>query len=497
MMFAGRTQKKKPSAGSPKNSAPAVRVPHEYQWRGVEWNVGHGGSANFLKPGRGKTAIILRSILALKDNGKKPRVLVVSPLRVAHEVWPKEAAEWAGSEWARIAELKIRVLHGPRKNWEAEQDADIYVINVDGLKWLFEEGRYDRFRRMRLNTLVWDESTQIRHTRTKRFKLLKPTLKTFARRWIMTGSPLPRNYQDIFGQLYVVDLGKALGQFVTHFRFRFFTPRDKFGWEWDLKPGAEKEIQAAIAPYVFQLTEKEESVHADEPELAPPNVVRVDLPREARRVYDELEEDLITELKKGGAVVTAVSSGVAAMKCAQVCNGGIYLAPEPGRPREWKDVHEAKLEAVEELVSEMGGRPCLIVYDFEHDLARLRKLFPKAPHIGGGVSAKVSGQIIDDWNADRVPVLLVQPATVSHGLNMQKSQCTDIIWHSLTYDYEIFEQLCKRVARQGSRQARIFCHLIVCRDTVDEAKLRALKRKERAQAGFLDALREYAKTREK
>jgi SNF2 family DNA or RNA helicase len=466
-----------------------VRRPHAYQWRGVEWNVGHGGSANFCSPGTGKTGIILKSIAVLKRNRILRRALVIAPLRVAHNVWPLEPAEWAGTEWDDVAQLKIRVLHGPKKDWEASQDADVYVVNFDGLKWLFEDGAYTRFRKMGIDTLVWDESTAVKHTRTKRFKLLKPMLSTFARRWILTGSPNPNGYLDLFGQLFVVDLGRALGRYITHYRQQFFTPLDRMGWAWKLKPGADKQIQEAISPYVFQLQAAD---YLKLPELVE-NVVRVDLPKEARRVYDELEEELIVELESGDTVL-AVSSGVAAMKCAQVANGGLYHDKIPGvLARTWSNLHTAKIEAVEEILAELSGQPAMVVYDFEHDLARLQKALPEWPHIGGGVSSAESKRLIDAWNADELPGLLVQPLTVSHGLNLQKGSAQHIIWHSLIYDFERFEQLIHRLRRQGSRHAKIFNHLIVARGTVDEAKLRALRRKEKTQTGFLAALKEYAK----
>lgn len=491
MKPAGPILKSKLSSGSKTGKQP--RVPHAYQRRGVEWLVSHGGAAVLLKPGRGKTAINLRAFLALKDARVASRALVVAPLRVAYEVWPEEAKEWTGSEWDRIKTLRIRILHGKRKDWKAQQDADVYVINVDGLKWLFENGKYTRFKRMKIDTLIWDESTKIKHTRTKRFKLLKPALPTFARRWINTGTPIPRNYLDIFGQIYVVDLGRALGRYVTHFRQEYFSPRDRMGWEWDLKPGADTRIQRAIEPYVFQLTDAEECAGAPEPELVE-NVVRVNLPDAARALYDEMEEELIVELS--GNTIMAVSSGVAAMKCAQIANGGLYHR-EPGEERRWTDIHEAKLDAVEEIVDELQGRPAMIVYEFEHDLARLLKRYPRAPYIGGGVSAGDSKKILVDWNASRISELLVQPQTISHGINAQYGAGQDVIWHSLIYDFEIFDQLIKRLARQGSRHARVFNHLIVARGTVDEAKLRALRRKERTQRGFLEALRAYAKERTK
>jgi hypothetical protein len=435
---------------------------------------------------------VLRALLALKDAKVMRRALIVAPLRVAHNVWPKEAAEWEGSEWDRLKELKIRMLHGPRKDIEATLDADIFVINFDGLKWLLEDGSYKRFRAMGFDTLVWDESTALRHTRTKRFKLIKKILPTFARRWLLTGTPAPNGYMGLFGQTFCVDLGRALGQYITHYRMKYFTPLDRNGWNWALQPGADKLIQQAISPYVFQLDEKD---YLELPELVD-NIIRVDLPPGARKIYDEMENELIAELDKKHTVL-AVSSGVAAMKCAQIAGGGIYHAQELGQKRTWTDLHTAKIDACQEIVGEMNERPVLIVYEFEHDLSRLRKAFPEFAVISGGVGAKASGEIIDAWNRDELPGILCQPQTISHGVNMQFSSCNTIVWHSLIWDYEIFDQLCRRLRRQGSKQKRIFNHLIVARATVDEAKLRALRKKDKTQRGFLDALKEYAQGRRK
>ena len=484
-----------------------VRKPHPFQKRMVEWNVSHAGSANFADPGAGKSAVMLRSFYALKKAGVAERALIVAPLRVAKEVWPKEPEEWAGSEWDCLRSLKIVVLHGPRKDYLAEQDADVYVINVDGLKWLTENGLYRRFMKMRLDTLIWDESTALKHTRTKRFKLIKPLLPKFRRRWILTGTPVPNGYMDLFGQIYCVDTGRALGAYITHYRTKYFTPLDRMGWNWVLREGAEKEIEDAIAPYVFRLDADD---YLQLPELVD-NVIRVDLPADVRKIYDEVEEELISEIE-AGKIVTAVSAGAARMKCEQIANGGVYykeeLPPLAGDSIEarlaalvpvyakktWKHLHMVKVEAVEELIDELSGVPAMVAYQFDHDLERLLTAFPKAPHIGGD-NPKEAGRILTGWNRSEYPVLFVQPQTVSHGLNMQKGNAAHIIWHSLTYDREVYDQLIRRLRRQGSAQKRIFNHLIIARNTVDEVKWRAIKKKGTTQKNFLEAMKEYLKER--
>jgi SNF2 family DNA or RNA helicase len=475
---------------------PVKRKPRAFQRRAVEWLVGHAGAGLFIDPGGGKTGIVLRTIAALKQNGVLNRALIVTLLRPAYEVWPKEPAEWQGTEWDCVNDLKIVVLHGPRKDEMLKEDADVFVINVDGLKWLLENGAYKKFKKLAIDTFIVDESTLVKSWRTKRIKLLKPVLPTFARRWILTGTPNPNGYMDLFAQIFIVDLGRALGRYITHYRMEYFDPVDRFGWDWRLRPGSEERIQKAIAPYIFRLDAKD---YIEMPEIVE-NVIRVDLPPEARKIYDEMEEELLTQLE-GEHTVLAVSSGVAAMKCAQIANGGLFHMAfdndeRTGR-RTWTDLHTAKIDAVREIVDELNGSPALIVYDFRHDLARLQAAFPRVPYVGGGVSAKESGAIFDAWNADQLPLLFVHPQSVSHGLNLQGGAARHIIWHSLTYSREHYDQLNRRLARQGSRHKNIFVHLIVARNTIDEPKLRALKKKGNQQQAFLDALKAYAAERKR
>lgn len=504
MTSAGLTKPKKPSAGSQRASAPVIRKPHKYQRRGVEWLVSHGGAGIFAAPGAGKTAVTLKAFLAMKKAKLARRALVVATLRVSYKVWPVEAEAWKDSEWDEIRGLRITLLHGSKKELRLQNDdADIYVVNFDGLKWLLEE-HYEDFRKLGIDTLVIDESTKVKHTNTKRFKILKPWLPTFKRRWILTGKPIPRSYLDLFGQIYVIDLGHSLGRFITHYRTMFFTSLDRFGWNWVLQKGAEEKIQAQIAPYIFQL---EPGDYKEIPIVE--NVIRVDLPDAARKVYDELEEQLLTELEDGN-VVTAISSGAASQKCSQVANGGLYHQANFADPTEkylalsgrrtWTDLHEVKTDAVLDLVEELQGSPAMVVYEYHHDLARLKKIFPDAPYTGGKVPG-INGwaplnekdPTVELWNDDRIPVLLVNAQSMAHGLNLQYGTARNILWHSVTYDRELYDQLNMRIARQGQTASSIFSHFIVATNTTDEAKIKALKKKGKVQDNFLSALREYAK----
>lgn len=528
-MLTGLAARKKQSVGSKKQSKPrstatsglegtSIRTPHGFQWRGAEFLVTHGGAGLFANPGTGKTAIVERAFKALKDAGTANRALVIAPLRVCHNVWPYEAAEWRGSEWDCLNDLKLTVLHGSQKDKLLREDADIFVINPDGLQWLFSDAiaaaneRYEtalkngarqprwelrykdaqKFLALGIDTLIVDESTKFKNHGTKRFKMMKVFLSTFKRRWIMTGTPNPRSYMDLWGQIYIIDCGAALGRYITHYRTKFFSPVDEMGWEWFLNHDADKEIQKLIAPYIFYLDAND---YVKMPKIVE-NIIRIDLPEKARKTYDEMEEQFLTYLD-AETPVTAVSSGSKAMKCAQIANGGLYheksIEDWNLSKRTWTDIHEAKIDAVEDIIEELSGAPVMIVYDYKHDLARLLARFGKdTPYVGGGVSTKRSKEIEDAWNRSEIPILLVHPQAMGHGLNLQKGIAQNIIWHSMTYDLELYDQLNKRLARQGSQHDVVFVHQIIAVNTVDVAKARALKKKGESQKNFLKALKEYA-----
>ena len=495
------------SSGISKHEAvgPQPWKPEPYQLTGVKFLLEHAAAGVFLDPGLRKTSITLGAIKILKKEKLLNRVLVIAPLRVCYSVWPKEVAKWKD-----FAHLRVEILHGKDKEAALQRDADIYVINPEGLDWLFgitkeklpgkkkATIKYDltRFKQLDADTLVIDEISKFKHASSDRFQGLKPLLAKFDRRWGLTGSPAPNGLLDLFGILYIIDLGRSLGQYITHYRAAYFMPTGYGGYNWVLQHGAEERIYERISPCVFRL--------ADEDYLKLPqiieNIIKIELPPKVRKVYDELEEEFLTELSEG--VVTAANAGAASTKLCQIANGGLFLAREvddKGRKvskREWVDLHTEKIGAVADLLEELSGSPALITYDFEHDLARLLKAFGKdSAVIGGGVSAKKSDLIVGQWNRGELPYLFGHPASMAHGLNMQDGNAQHIIWHSLTWDYELYDQLIRRLRRSGNAAERVFVHHIVAKDTVDEAKMLAMRRKKNTQNNLLDALKEYSSQR--
>jgi SNF2 family DNA or RNA helicase len=454
--------------------------PHPYQKRAIKFMIERACAALFLDPGLGKTSITLAAFQLLKREGMVESALVIAPLRPARSVWPGESKKWDD-----FAELSVNVLHGPDKTDRFVARSDIDVINPEGLPWLFGLLRKMRVREWPWQMLIIDESTRFKHTQTQRFKQLKPHLLRFRRRYILTGSPAPNGLLDLFGQVYILDVGNSLGRFITKYRFDFFDSTGYGGFKFKIKDGAEKRIYKKLAPLVLRMDAKD---HLKLPPLVN-NRVEVELPPKAQKIYDAMDKLLIAAVED--ETVTAVNIAAASIKCRQIANGGIYK--DEGS---WAHIHEAKVEATAEIVEELSGKPALIAYEFKHDLERLKREFGKdTPHLGGGVTGKRQAEIEEAWNAGELPILLAQPQSVAHGLNLQGVGAA-VIWHSLTWDLENYEQLVRRIWRQGQKE-RVVVHHLVAKDTVDEAIMAALASKDRTQRALLSALKAYALRRRK
>ena len=462
--------------------------PAAYARRAVKFLLEHAAAGLLLDPGLGKTSITLAAFKILKREGLADRMLVVAPRRVCHLVWPKEVAKWLD-----FNELKVVVLHGPKKEALLDEPADIYVINPEGLKWLLETGK-KRLARLDIDTLCIDESSKFKRSDTQRFKTLRPFLPKFRRRWILTGSPAPNGLLDLFGQVYILDLGNALGSYVTHYRANFFSPTGFGGFTYKIDEGAEKTIYKRLKDLCLRMDADD---YLTLPKVVA-NTIEVELPDEARRVYTELEDDMMSVLENREEVV-AVSAGVLTMKLSQVANGGLYYGEgEVGERvrRRAAILHEEKTEALADLVEELNGQPLLVAYEFGHDLERLLKMFGKStPYIGGGVTDKAAAKIEAGWNSGDIPLLFGQPAAMGHGLNFQEGNCAHVAWYGIIWDYELYDQFNRRVRRQGNRAARVFLHHFVAKDTVDEVKLQVLGWKHRTQKKLLDALRTSVRAR--
>ena len=368
---------------------------------------------------------------------------------------------------------------------ECKGPVPVWNLEIDGTPHFFANGR------------LVHNCTRLKHAQTATFKALQKGLGKFARRWILTGTPAPNGLLDLFGQAYVMDQGKSLGQFITHYKSRYFMQVGFGGFKWEPMPGSQEKIYEALAPYILRLDADD---YLKLPEFIEHDIM-IDLPPKARKFYDELETEFLA-LTDGGELFTAPSVGAALAKCAQVASGALYKTPivddDSGIPmdaREWIVLHDEKIEALRDLVEELQGQPLLVAYNFKHDLFRLRKAFGKsAVCFDDYRTEKEVVALVRRWNAGEIPLLLGHPASMGHGLNMQESSA-HVAWFSGTFNREHYDQFNKRVLRQGNTNSHVTAHRFIARHTVEEVMRLALRVKGKNQTALLDALKEYRQNR--
>lgn len=467
--------------------------PHKYQKKALEFLLKRRSAGLLLDPGLGKTSITYAAVRMLKKAGLHEGTLVVGPRRPIVSVWPQEQ-----QQWLEFHDIDVVLAHGPKREERLAEQHDVYLVTYEGFLWLIKSGWLKKLLAKRwIRNLVFDELSKMKNTRTARFKTIKPWLAKFDRRWGLTGSPAANGLMDLFGECYALDLGRALGQFITHYRFEFF---DAYGDEmypsYALKPGADRVIYARVADLVLRIDGED---HLKLPRLIP-NKIYVDLPEAARKKYDFMEEEFFVSMDE--QIFTAEGAAALSTKCRQLASGALYedrVDPETGVPRTGKRkyavLHDEKLDALEDLVDELQGKQLFVMYEYGHDLERIRQRLGDVPYIGGGVTDKRALELEQQWNAGLLPVLLGHPASVGHGLNLQRSSANHIAMFTLTWNYEYYDQFIRRLRRQGNKSANIFLHHIIARNTTEEAVYVALQRKGKIQSDLHAALKNYRLSR--
>jgi SNF2 family DNA or RNA helicase len=450
-------------------------VPHEYQKRAIRMLLGQAGAGLFLDPGLGKTSTVLAAFHLLKKKDLVNRMLVVAPIRPMYSVWPYEI-----QKWAEFNHLTIELCHGDNRIPALESDADIVVINPENLLWLFDP-QHERWGLVSpwFDILCIDESTKFKSYSSKRFKLLQKYLHYFERRWILTGTPMPNTAVDLFSQTYIMDRGAALGRYITHFRKNFMYQPDPYNpYAWELQPYAFDKIVDRLSPLTLRLKAED---YLEMPPIGFNDVI-VDLPPEVMAKYKEIEDEFIAEIE--GETIVAQNAAAAGIKCRQIANGAVYN--EDGT---YVVLHDMKLEALEDLLEELSGKPLLILYEFKHDRERILARFPEVSALGEG--AQKDDFLIQAFNKGKLPALLGHPASMGHGLNMQEV-CCNVCWFGMTWNFEYYDQANRRVWRQG-QQAPVMVHRIVSRGTIDGVVAQALRDKEASQEQLMKAISNASK----
>lgn len=461
MSFTQRIKSKSSSRGSSR-----VDALHPYQRTVVQNLIKKPRHGILLRPGLGKTRIALETFVRLRKSGKVGSVLTLAPLRPCYRVWPVEVGKWQ-------YDISNVILHGRNREAALDEDVDMYVLNYEGLPWFYEAMREDPT--LCPDMLIVDESAKIRNPGTQRFHYLRILNMLFERVVLMTGTPIPNGYMNLWSQQWMLDGGKALGQTLSIYRQRWFHKR-KYGQfkKWEHDRGAPAEIQKAV---------KSTWTHIPDNVLKLPplkhNPIMTELSKKDRKLYDQMHEEMLIELED--AKIPANHMGVVTQKCRQIANGFVY---DQGKKPHF--LHDNKLEAVRDLVEE-SGEPTIVAYEFTADGGRLQEYLRKHDIDAHMVSsAKKDADIITQWEAGKLHVLLSQATKIAEGLNLQ-SGGRHMVLYGMIWDLYIYDQLIKRLWRQGQKKT-VMLHHVLAYHTVDETMLKAVDGKVKTQSQFLTAL---------
>jgi len=441
-------------------------VPHDYQAYAAQFIIDHPECAILLGMGMGKSVITLTAIEALKhDYFDVDKVLVIAPVRVARDTWPAEI-----EKWDHLEDLTVSPIIGTAKQREAavNRDADIYTIGRENIPWLVKH----HGSRWPYDMVVIDELSSFKNPQAKRFKALKKVRPKIARIVGLTGTPAPNSLLDIWAPFRLIDNGQRLGRFITHYRDQYFLPDKRSGqviYSWKIRPGADQAIYDNIADITVSMRTTD---YLTLPEVTRQHIEVTLAPKE-QKLIDTLKRELVLDL--GDDTIDAANAATLSLKLQQLAGGAIYN--EDGT--DVIEVHDQKLRALTELVDQADGNTILVAYWFKHDRERILSAIPNARILD-------TTQDFEDWNAGKVPVGLIHPASAGHGLNLQSGGHI-MVWFTTPWSLELYEQANARLNRQGQTEPVSIIHIDTA-NSIDQDVHAALARKDTTQSALIAAV---------
>lgn len=445
--------------------------PHNYQKYVIEYIEKHPVSAVFLDMGLGKTSITLTAINnLLLDYFAVRKVLVIAPLRVAKNTWSAEI-----NKWDHLNDLKYSIVVGTpaeRKN-ALKADADIYIINRENIPWLTEYmgAAFD------FDMVVIDELSSFKNYQAKRFKALMKVRPSVKRIVGLTGTPSSNGLMDLFAEFKLLDMGERLGRFIGRYRNTYFMPDKRNGqviFSYKPLPGAEDTIYRKISDITISMKAAD---HLKMPKLVTTDY-EVTLSEKEQRKYKELKDNMVLQLSDDE--ITAANAASLSNKLCQMANGAIY-----DDDKAVIHIHDRKLDALEDVIESMNGKPVLVAYWFKHDYDRIADRLKTLSIPFEKLDTTVS---IEKWNNGKIPVALIHPASAGHGLNLQDGGSA-LVWFGLTWSLELYQQTNARLYRQGQNSDTVVIMHIAAKGTIDEQILKALKKKDSTQSALIDAVK--------
>ena len=445
--------------------------PHDYQEYATRFIEEHPVAALILEMGLGKSVITLTAIERLMhDSFEIRKVLVIAPLRVAASTWPDEIRKWD-----HLSSLTFSVAVGTRevRISALKRNADITIINRENIPWLIEESGVP----FDYDMVVIDELSSFKNHRAKRFRSLMKARPKVKRIVGLTGTPAPNGLMDLWAEFRLLDGGKRLGRFIGQYRERWFLP-DKRNqmviFSYKPKEGAEDEIYSAISDITVSMKAME---RIKMPELIETEM-KVSMSASERKAYGSMKKDLVLSLPDGA--VTASNAASLSGKLMQLSSGAVYTDEEA-----FTEIHRRKLDALEDAIESMNGKPLLIAYWFRHERTRISELLNRLGVAWKEISDEAS---IREWNEGKLQAAIIHPASAGHGLNLQSGGST-LLWFTVPWSLELYQQTVARLWRQGQKsETTVVIHLIT-EGTIDERILAALRRKDQTQEALLEAVK--------
>ena len=441
--------------------------PHNYQQHTTQFIIDHPESAIFLGMGMGKTISTLTAINDLiRNRFETQKVLVIAPIRVARDTWPEEI-----HKWDHLKGLTVSTITGTAKQREAAANrrADIYTIGRENIPWLVKH----HGNRWPYDMVIIDELSSFKNPQAKRFKALKKVRPKIHRIVGLTGTPAPNSLLDIWAPFRLIDNGERLGRYITHYRDQYFTPGRRNGavvYNWNLRPGADQAIYDNIADITVSMHTTD---YLQLPEATHQHIT-VHLPTKARKHIDTLKRDLVLDLDDD--TIDAANAATLSLKLQQLAGGAIYNEEGNG----YITIHNEKIQALAELVDQAQGNPILVCYWFKHERDRILNTIP-------GARVLDTQRDFECWNAGRVPVALIHPASAGHGLNLQAGGHI-MVWYTTPWSLELYEQANARLHRQGQTEPVSIIHIDTA-DSIDQTVHQALTRKDTTQQALITAVK--------
>jgi SNF2 family DNA or RNA helicase len=450
-------------------------VARKYQPPVISHLLEHKRCGVFLNMGMGKTVSTLTALDGLFLTGAETKpAIIFAPYRVANETWPQEAAKWQ-----HLSGIEVQPIIGDiatRRRALRNKNAAVFTINYENVPWLMEHlGDAWPF-----GVAVADECTKLKGFRlrqgTTRARALAKVAHKKCTRWFnLTGTPSPNGLKDLWGQMWFIDAGLRLGRTFDAFQQRWFY-KTFDGYNIEPLPFAQEQIQERIKDVCISLNPKD-YFDIKDPIVTP---VYVDLPTTARAHYHEMERHMFAEVQ--GCGVEAFNAAGCTLKCLQLANGAAYVDPNG---KQWKDVHDAKIAALESVIEEAAGMPVLVAYHFRSDLQRLRAAFPKGRELDKDPQTRA------DWNAGKIPVLFAHPASAGHGIDLQHGG-NIIVFFGHWWDLEQYQQIVERIGpvrqMQSGYDRPVYIYNIIARDTVDEMVIARRETKRSVQDLLMEAV---------